>query len=59
MIQYQFKNVKVRCMCIQCTNCKKQVPCKLSETVMIDNLPLSIEDIMFHHVGLLWTIETD
>ena len=59
MVKYQFEYVEVIVVWIQYTNCHKNVPCMISETVSIYIVQFFIKASVFHHVGLSWMIQTN
>ena len=56
MIQYQFEYDDVSGMWIQCTNCNKQFPFLLSETLTIEIIPVFIKSFFFR-VSISWMVQ--
>ena len=57
-VQFKFYNDEVTEIFIEFNSCNKTVTWECSETVAIEILPDFIKTVVFHHVGLLWMIET-
>ena len=57
-VQFQYSKDEATGVSIQCNYCNKKVTCKLSETVLMDILLLSIKYFVFCNVGLSWMILT-
>ena len=56
-VQFQFYNDEVIDVYILRNFCNKTVTCEFYETVTIDILPVFINAVVFHHVGLWRMIE--
>ena len=57
MFQYQYKHDGVTSVWIQCTNCKKHVPCQISETVTKEIISVLTKSCVMYHVSLSWMIK--
>ena len=58
VVKYQFENDEVTGVWIKFTHCNKKVTFQFSETFTIYILPVFINAVVFHHLGLSWIIET-